>query len=191
MWGPGIAAILSLLIFRRSHRRTISLWGNSLTRSILFYAVPFSLLAVFDSHSLHYFNLRLPVAACAMFVAIFGEELGWRGFLQDALRPLSPISRYISIGVLWETWHFTTHIHGRVAMVLAMFYVFVISLSFVIGYAAERSRSLVVAVSMHTYVDLFLGNPGLWIPMLLVLPMWGVLLTSWPARSHQLSSARA
>ena len=38
---------------------------------------------------------------------ILGEELGWRGFLQDALRPLTPYKKYIIIGVMWELWHFT------------------------------------------------------------------------------------
>jgi hypothetical protein len=43
-----------------------------------------------------------------MFVSILGEELRWRGFLQDALRPLPPVKRFVLIGVMWEFWHFTT-----------------------------------------------------------------------------------
>jgi len=39
------------------------------------------------------------IAAFPMFVSILGEELGWRGFLQDALRPLSPVKRFVLIGV--------------------------------------------------------------------------------------------
>ena len=33
-----------------------------------------------------------------------------------------------------------------------------ILLSFVIGYAAERSRSVIVAVSLHMYIDVLLSN---------------------------------
>ena len=42
--------------------------------------------------------------AFPMFISILGEELGWRGFLQDALRPLAPTQEVCSdrraVGVL-------------------------------------------------------------------------------------------
>jgi membrane protease YdiL (CAAX protease family) len=120
-----------------------------------------------------------------MFVSILGEELGWRGFLQDALRPLSPVKRFVLIGVLWEFWHFTTRTtHGwslqRIAVTLLISYSAVILLSFVLGYAAERSRSVVVAVSLHLYIDVLLNNLDLYIPLLLALPIWVLLLVTWP-----------
>jgi len=185
MWGPGIAAVVCLVAFRRSHRRIITLGGHSWTRSILFYAVPFLLLAAFRAHVLYGYNQPALVAAFPMFVSILGEELGWRGFLQDALRPLSPVKRFILIGVLWEFWHFTTRTtHGwsprRIAVTLLISYSAVILLSFIIGYAAERSRSLVVAVSLHCYIDVLLNNLNLYIPLLLALPIWALLLWTWP-----------
>jgi membrane protease YdiL (CAAX protease family) len=92
-----------LVAFRRSHRRIITLGGNSWGRSILFYAAPFLLLAAFRAHTLYGYALPALVAAFPMFVSILGEELGWRGFLQDALRPLSPVKRFLDwrvVGVL-------------------------------------------------------------------------------------------
>ena len=185
MWGPGIAAVVCLVAFRRSHRRIITLGGNSWGRSILFYAAPFLLLAAFRAHTLYGYALPALVAAFPMFVSILGEELGWRGFLQDALRPLSPVKRFILIGALWEFWHFTTRTtHGwsprRIAVTLLISYSAVILLSFIIGYAAERSCSLVVAVSLHCYIDVLLNNLDLYIPLLLALPIWALLLWTWP-----------
>ena len=52
------------------------------------------------------------VLAVLGFFNILGEELGWRGFLQDALRPLPRGWRYLPIGILWEFWHFTNRTHG-------------------------------------------------------------------------------
>jgi membrane protease YdiL (CAAX protease family) len=120
-----------------------------------------------------------------MFVSILGEELGWRGFLQDALRPLSPVKRFVLIGVLWEFWHFTTRTtHGwsslRIAVTLLISYSAVIVLSFIIGYATERSRAVMVAVSLHMYIDVLLNNLDLYIPLLLALPIWAWLLLTWP-----------
>jgi membrane protease YdiL (CAAX protease family) len=185
MWGPGIAALVCLVAFRRSHRRIITLGGNSWTRSILFYAAPFLLLAAFRAHTLYGYALPALVAAFPMFVSILGEELGWRGFLQDALRPLSPVKRFVLIGVLWEFWHFTTRTtHGwsarRIAVTLLISYSAVILLSFIIGYAAERSRSVIVAVSLHMYIDNLLNNLDLYVPLLLALPIWALLLWTWP-----------
>jgi len=54
------------------------------------------------------------------------------------------------------------------------------ALSFIIGYAAERSRSVIVAVSLHMYIDLLLNNLDLYVPMLLALPIWALLLLTWP-----------
>ncbi len=126
-----------------------------------------------------------------MFVSILGEELGWRGFLQDALRPLSPVKRFVLIGLMWEFWHFTTRTtHGwstlRIAVTLLISYSVVILLSFVLGFAAERSYSVVVAVSLHMYIDMILNNLDLYLPLLLALPIWALLLLTWPKDEHGL-----
>jgi len=185
MWGPGIAALVCMVAFRRSHGRVITVGGNSWVRSVLFYAAPFLLLAAFRAHVLYGYEQPALVAAFPMFISIFGEELGWRGFLQDALRPLPPVKRFILVGVLWEFWHFTTRTAQgwsplRVAVTLLISYSSVILLSFIIGYAAERSRSVVVAVSLHSFVDLLLNNLDLYLPLLLALPVWVLLLLTWP-----------
>ena len=78
MWGPGIAALLCMAAFRRSHHRVITLGGNSWGRSILFYAAPFLLLAAFRVHVLYAYDRPALIAAFPMFVSILGEELGWR-----------------------------------------------------------------------------------------------------------------
>ena len=185
MWGPGIAAVVCMVAFRGSHCRVITLAGNLWSRSIFFYAVPFLLLAAFRAHVLYGYNRPALVAAFPMFVSILGEELGWRGFLQDALRPLSPVKRFVLIGALWEFWHFTTRTtHGwsplRIAVTLFISYSAVILLSFIIGYATERSHSVIVAVSLHMYIDNLLNNLDLYVPLLLALPIWALLLWTWP-----------
>lgn len=50
--------------------------------------------------------LLIPVAAATVnaFVA-FGEELGWRGFLVPALRPLGTWPALLLSGAIWGVWH--------------------------------------------------------------------------------------
>jgi uncharacterized protein len=190
MWGPGIAALLCLAVFGRSHIRVITIFGTSWIRSVGFYLLPFLLLAALGTPALYGYHLTPLLAAPAMFVSIFGEELGWRGYLQDALRPLPAGKRFVLIGVLWEFWHFTTRTtHGwsltRVAVTLLVSYTGVILLSFIIGYAAERSQSVVVATAIHTYVDLLLNNLRYARALLFVLPLWAIVIATWPRQRSQ------
>jgi membrane protease YdiL (CAAX protease family) len=174
-----------MLAFRRSHQRVITLGGNSWGRSVLFYFTPFLILAPFRAHALYGYDKSPLVVAFPGFVSILGEELGWRGFLQDALRPLPAAKRFILIGLLWEFWHFTTRTAQgwsplRTAVTLLISYSAVILLSFIIGYAAERSQSVIVAVALHSYVDVLLNNLDLYLPLVLALPVWVLLLLTWP-----------
>jgi membrane protease YdiL (CAAX protease family) len=42
-----------------------------------------------------------------LVVAVFalGEEIGWRGFLLPALRPLGPVPALVLTGAIWGFWH--------------------------------------------------------------------------------------
>ena len=123
------------------------------------------------------------------FVAVFtilGEELGWRGFLQDALRPLRPVPRYVLIGVLWELWHFTNRTsQGTLQQVLlkvSMFMAGTIVLSALIGEATDRSRSLTVAITLHAWINLLFEMPHLatYLVAGAAVPFWLYLLYKWP-----------
>jgi membrane protease YdiL (CAAX protease family) len=116
---------------------------------------------------------------------ILGEELGWRGFLQDALRPLSPLRRYVLIGVMWEFWHFTNRTaHGslkQIVLFLAIFYPVGIILSWLIGEATERGKSLLIAVTLHAWFDIVFTFPGTrtFITLALSIIFWIFLLLRW------------
>lgn len=47
----------------------------------------------------------LPVGALFNSVFAFGEELGWRGWLLPALRPLGTWPALLLSGVIWGVWH--------------------------------------------------------------------------------------
>jgi hypothetical protein len=171
MWGPGIAALVCFAIFRKTHQRTITFWGTSKLRSASFYVVPMLLLAlvhppstrllfgaVADPEATHLTPLLFIWVMLLSFCWALGEELGWRGFLQDALRPIPFFSRFVLLGVLWAFWHFTNYTTNRsfrvVVITLAVSYLAIIVVRFPIGMAVERSRSLCVAVAIHAWVDL-------------------------------------
>jgi len=50
--------------------------------------------------------LSIPIAAATVnALAAFGEELGWRGFLVPALRPLGTAPALVLSGLVWGLWH--------------------------------------------------------------------------------------
>ncbi|GAB3601178.1 lysostaphin resistance A-like protein [Microbacterium tumbae] len=50
--------------------------------------------------------VAIPIAAATInAVMAFGEELGWRGFLVPALRPLGTWPALLISGVIWGLWH--------------------------------------------------------------------------------------
>lgn len=49
--------------------------------------------------------MMIPVGAVLNIFATFGEEIGWRGWLVPALRPLGVWPTLIVSGVVWGLWH--------------------------------------------------------------------------------------
>jgi membrane protease YdiL (CAAX protease family) len=211
MWGPGIAALVSFALFRGKHCRTITFWGNSKIRSACFYLLPMLLLAFIRPPAARvlFGIVRNPqdfVGAASpfmfglftllMFMFGLGEELGWRGFLQDALRPFRFFPRFVCLGVLWEFWHFTNRIaHGSarvVAITLAISYPAVIIASFIIGIAVERSRSLCVAVTIHQWGDFLFNLSGTktYVVFGISVFIWIYLLWRWPQTAQRSNPER-
>jgi membrane protease YdiL (CAAX protease family) len=193
MWGPGLAALAVLGLRRHHHPRTITFFGPSGRWSLSFFVLPLMALAIAYAPLVGIRAAVVGVLAVIGFFNILGEELGWRGYLQDALRPLSRGWRYLTIGILWELWHFTNRTHGpdlsATVRTLMLSYPMAIALSIVIGEATDRARSLVVAVTLHFWIDALFEVPRLvdgpaW-PTYLVfglsLVFWAVLLRMWPS----------
>lgn len=189
MWGPGLAALVCLRLFRASHRRTIRLSGGAPLRALAFYGVPMLALAAVGIQSAEFGGtVHAMVLALALvgFINILGEELGWRGFLQDALRPLSRPRRYLLIGLMWVAWHFTNlfaHREGAELWIYLGWYLpFTVLLSVLIGEATDRARALVVAVTLHAWLNLLweFGGTGTYAVFAGALPFWGWMLWRWP-----------
>ncbi len=201
MWGPGVAALVCLRVFRSTHRRTITFSGDQRWRSLAFYFAPLVALAAVGTRmpemgpgTVHGLVLALAVVG---LINILGEELGWRGFLQDALRPLARPQRYLLIGLIWAGWHFTNlfaHRSGaELWTYLAWYLPMTVALSALIGEATDRSRALLVAVTLHGWLDLLweLEGTGVYVVFAAAIPFWFWLLWTWPQTGHLAQEANA
>lgn len=188
MWGPGLAALLCMRIFRHSHGRRTSLFGGQRLRSLAFYFVPMLALAVVGitppgrptQHA-----IVLAIAVVGLLNSV-GEELGWRGFLHDALAPLRRHARALVVGLAWSAWHFTNVFGDRgpaeVAGYLAWYLPMTIVLSFALAAAVDRTRAVVAAATLHAWVNVVfeMPAPATFAVLALALPFWGWLLWRWP-----------
>jgi membrane protease YdiL (CAAX protease family) len=188
MWGPGLSALLCGVIYRKRVVKTTTLFGSSAWRSLAFWLVPMAAFVWFTPRA-EDASTSLAIYAGGTFLFTLGEELGWRGFLQDQLRHLPKWKRYLLIGVLWESWHFTTRtLSGSwLARVLRplLFMVPNSIVSAVFGEAVDRSKSIAVAVTLHTWLNLVFefGQPSTYVILSLAVPYWAFMLYYWDRRA--------
>lgn len=162
---PGLAALLTLFIFRRDGLRlSLSLRGVSLWRLAAALAAPLAVAAVV------YAILRPEpgVAAASWWLLLpgiaigaLGEEVGWRGYLHKRLDPaLAPLASSALVGVLWGAWHMGLWANGAVYMLCLI--VLMIAYSVVLyRLLAGTGFNVWVAAAFHLGINLanlpFLG----------------------------------
>lgn len=96
---PLIGAIVVILALRRKMKT--SLFGTSVTKSILTLAVPFVLFGIVDYKEI---GLCLWLLFVYLLYAFF-EEMGWRGYLYSELIGCKIIHRLLLTTLLWFFWH--------------------------------------------------------------------------------------
>src|SRR5579884_2461373 len=84
----------------------------------------------------------------------FGEEYGWRGYLQSELFKLGRVRGVLLVGVIWGAWHWPLILmgynypgHPLLGVVLMTLYT--TGLAVVLGYAVLRSGSVLLAAYLH------------------------------------------
>lgn len=111
--------------------------------------------SVFRSHPiLMGLLLGLTAGITVNAVAGFGEELGWRGFMQRELGFLGFWKSSAVIGIIWGVWHAPLILRGHnypqhPVIGVFMMIVFCILLAPIFGYIRLRAKSVIAAAIMH------------------------------------------
>lgn len=106
---------------------------------------------------LHLFAMQLVGVAIVGPLMAFGEEIGWRGYLQGELvRRFGMWRGTLAVGVIWAYWHVGFMLAGhngggehRVANALVFFPFEVIVVAFLYAWLTHRTRSVLPAVCAH------------------------------------------
>ncbi|WP_235883906.1 CPBP family intramembrane glutamic endopeptidase [Saccharopolyspora elongata] len=96
-------------------------------------------------------------------IPALGEELGWRGYLTQALLPLGQPGAFLTTGVLWGLWHAPVLILGYNYPTLPIVVAFIMMVCFctlvgtLLGWLRLASRSVWPAVIAHGFLNAAAG----------------------------------
>lgn len=84
----------------------------------------------------------------------FGEEYGWRGYLQPALYGLGRIRGVALVGIIWGIWHWPViwmgyNYPGRPYLGSLLMVLFCIALAYILGYAVLKAKGVWIAAFLH------------------------------------------
>ncbi|WP_347755326.1 CPBP family intramembrane glutamic endopeptidase [Agrococcus sp. ProA11] len=113
--------------------------------------------------------LALPLNTLVSAVPAFGEELGWRGFLQSALSPLGFWRMSLLSGVLWGVWHAPVILLGynfaRPDLIgLLSMIVFCVLVGTLLHWLRAICRNVWVAAVAHGAINTVTGTTLLFLP---------------------------
>lgn len=105
---------------------------------------------------------------------LWGEEFGWRGYLQIRLLAHRPFLAAITTGMIWGVWHYPINLQGynypdSHLLGLFIFPVWTALLSIVLGWLRQKTRSVWSASLAHAATNtiggsltslLFMGGPN-------------------------------
>jgi membrane protease YdiL (CAAX protease family) len=124
---PGLAALIMLVLFRKDKvKLTISIKSTQMLKYVGAVGIPLIVSAIlFLIYRQFISHIDIPpvsmISGLILFggilIGAFGEELGWRGYLQGRLESiLSVLIASLSVGILWGLWHVGNYHYGAVYM---------------------------------------------------------------------------
>ena len=105
------------------------------------------------------------ITAVLLTPVLWGEEFGWRGYLQKRLFVGRPVRAAIATGLIWGVWHFPLTLRGynypdHPIVGSLMFAVFAVLIAYIFGWIRERSGSIWASSLAHAATNT-IGNLAL------------------------------
>jgi membrane protease YdiL (CAAX protease family) len=126
-FGPGVAAVVMIVWFRSDNLKIrIAPKRASFSKYIVAFGLPMlvsTLLFLIYSQFIQSLTISFPNAVSltlmvgGMLLGAFGEELGWRSYLQNLLdKRLNGLAAFLLVGILWGLWHVGNYQNGVLYM---------------------------------------------------------------------------
>jgi uncharacterized protein len=160
---PGLAALIMLVIFKKDNvRLTIAVTGTQTLKYIGAVGIPLLVSgALFLSYSQFIAPLSIqPISGISLLIFLggtllgaFGEELGWRGYLQRIVEgKVNVLIASLLVGVLWGLWHVMNYQFGPIY--LLFFVLFACACSVIMAWLLKGTDyNVVIAGLFHFAVN--------------------------------------
>ncbi len=101
----------------------------------------------------------IPLVIMDLTGGALGEELGWRGYALNTLqKKYTSVSASLILGVIWGLWHLPLMLLSGYSGVNLVYYIIafmlaIISFSVVITFYYNKSKNILIAMSMHFWFN--------------------------------------
>lgn len=181
--GPAVGALVVFVVFRI--KPVLSLKGNYkdlITPFALYWLFPIALICGIQ----YYTNQSVSfVAISAILVYGLLEEIGWRGFLQQELKPLPTFVNILIVATLWFLWHLNFELTSS----NLLFFGIIVLGTWGIGKVADTTQSLLAVAAFHSLNNMFSELNTIKIVILLILLSTWVLALVIRKKYFKLSMA--
>lgn len=154
-FGPALSGLVCYRVFGTPNTVKLSLIGSKpiVVYSITFLSLLLPILFMHKSNKLAFISLVL-----AQFAYTFGEELGWRHYLQNAVASLTKWQQALVIGPIWFFWHYailndpTTMLTGKPVpfyIGIPLFIALLVLLSKLYGDLVLRTQAVLLPLLLH------------------------------------------
>lgn len=109
-------------------------------------------------------------------VIAFGEEYGWRGYLQSELEKIGRVKGTLVLGIIWGIWHWPLiwmgyNYPGQPVWGSLMMVAFTIFLAFVLAYSVYKADGIWIAAFLHGLNNQTLSYFGMLV-LTIKNPLW-------------------
>ena len=110
---------------------------------------------------------QLLVVALVATPLLWGEEFGWRGYLQPRIFPGRPVLAAVATGVIWAVWHYPVTLRGynypdHPVLGSLVFIPVTISLSYLFDWLRRRTGTIWTASLAHSATNSAGGLTAIW-----------------------------
>jgi len=150
-----VTLFVSLLFYKLSkEKQQITLLGEHKIKSLLFPLILFVCYGVFGISNHHGVNPHLWALVFCFFAFIYNimEEYAWRGYLIESMGKIPFILKSLISGILWAIWHLLIFENFDQYGGFWIFLAFCIIFSFILTFAVQRTKSILVAATIHAFI---------------------------------------
>jgi membrane protease YdiL (CAAX protease family) len=155
--GPAVGFVVMRYLVRSKVPRTTSFWGvdrNSSLAAALVFPLGLAILGIENNAGISPAAYGFLGGTTFVLYAL-GEEFGWRGYLQQALSPLTMPPRIVVIATLWYFWHLN-FLNPNIALKThVVMYVSLLFGSWGLLKITDSTRSILFAAAVHLIFNLF------------------------------------